>query len=46
MALADGLPRLAVLARVYPVPANIDILDEGTCHLDPAAEDRAERGIP
>ncbi|MGW0587026.1 hypothetical protein [Streptosporangium sp. NPDC002607] len=30
------------MARVHASPARVVILDEATCHLDPAAELRAE----
>jgi ATP-binding cassette subfamily C protein len=44
-ALSDGERQLIALARAYLAPARITILDEATCHLDPAAEARAERAF-
>lgn len=41
-ALSAGERQLIALARVYASPARVVILDEATCHLDPAAELRAE----
>ena len=41
-ALSAGERQLIALARAYLPPARLVILDEGTCHLDPAAEARAE----
>jgi ATP-binding cassette subfamily C protein len=40
--LSAGERQLIALARAYLSPAPIAILDEATCHLDPAAEARAE----
>ena len=40
--LSSGERQLVVLARVYVSPARVVLLDEATCHLDPAAEARAE----
>jgi ATP-binding cassette, subfamily C, bacterial len=40
--LSAGERQLIALARAYLSPAPITILDEATCHLDPAAEARAE----
>ncbi|OIK23168.1 ATP-binding cassette domain-containing protein [Streptomyces malaysiense] len=37
-ALSSGERQLIALARVYASPARLVILDEATCHLDPAAE--------
>lgn len=41
--LSAGERQLIALTRTYLAPAPIVILDEATCHLDPAAERRAER---
>jgi ATP-binding cassette subfamily C protein len=43
--LSAGERQLIALARVYLSPARIVVLDEATCHLDPAAEIRAERAF-
>jgi ABC-type multidrug transport system fused ATPase/permease subunit len=40
--LSAGERQLIALARAYLAPARLIILDEATCHLDPAAEARAE----
>jgi ATP-binding cassette, subfamily B, bacterial RamB/AmfA len=40
--LSAGERQLIALTRAYLSPAPIVILDEATCHLDPAAEARAE----
>ncbi|MEU8197411.1 ABC transporter ATP-binding protein [Microbispora amethystogenes] len=40
--LSAGERQLVTLARAYASPARIVILDEATCHLDPAGEARAE----
>jgi ATP-binding cassette subfamily C protein len=40
--LSAGERQLVALARVHLSPATIVLLDEATCHLDPAAEARAE----
>ncbi|MGP4020061.1 ATP-binding cassette domain-containing protein [Saccharopolyspora sp. 5N708] len=44
-ALTGGQQQLVTLARVYLSPARVIILDEATCHLDPAVEERAERAF-
>lgn len=44
-ALSDGEKQLIALARVYLSQASLVILDEATCHLDPAAEARAEQAF-
>jgi ATP-binding cassette subfamily C protein len=44
-ALSAGERQLIALARVYISAAKVIILDEATCHLDPAAEARAERAL-
>ncbi|GGS90204.1 ATP-binding cassette domain-containing protein [Nonomuraea spiralis] len=41
-ALSAGEKQLVALARTYAAPARLVVLDEATCHLDPAAEARAE----
>ena len=41
-ALSAGERQLIALTRAYLSPAPIAILDEATCHLDPAAEAQAE----
>ncbi|WP_084774228.1 ATP-binding cassette domain-containing protein [Nonomuraea candida] len=41
-ALSAGQRQLVALVRAYLAPASLVILDEATCHLDPAAEARAE----
>ncbi|MGE5132800.1 MAG: ATP-binding cassette domain-containing protein [Gemmatimonadota bacterium] len=40
--LSDGERQLFALARAYLSAARLVVLDEATCHLDPAAEARAE----
>ncbi|MCC5578823.1 ABC transporter ATP-binding protein [Microtetraspora sp. AC03309] len=40
--LSAGERQLIALARTYASPARLVVLDEATCHLDPAAEARAE----
>ncbi|GAA3212278.1 ABC transporter ATP-binding protein [Actinocorallia longicatena] len=44
-ALSAGERQLIALGRAYLAPARITILDEATCHLDPAAEARAEEAF-
>jgi ATP-binding cassette subfamily C protein len=41
-ALSAGERQLIALTRAYLSPARVVILDEATCHLDPAAEEQAE----
>jgi len=41
-ALSGGEQQLIALTRAYLPPAPVVILDEATCHLDPAAEEQAE----
>jgi len=43
--LSAGERQLVALARAYLSPAPLVVLDEATCHLDPAAERRAERAF-
>jgi ATP-binding cassette subfamily C protein len=43
--LSPGERQLIALARVYLSPAQIVILDEATCHLDPVAEAQAEQAF-
>jgi ABC-type multidrug transport system fused ATPase/permease subunit len=43
--LSPGERQLIALVRVYLSPAQIVILDEATCHLDPVAEERAEQAF-
>lgn len=45
LTLSAGERQLIALSRVYLSPAHVVILDEGTCHLDPAAEARAEQAF-
>jgi ABC-type multidrug transport system fused ATPase/permease subunit len=44
-ALSAGERQLLTLVRAYLSPAPLVILDEATCHLDPAAEAQAERAF-
>ncbi|WP_214409106.1 ATP-binding cassette domain-containing protein [Sphaerisporangium fuscum] len=41
-ALSAGERQLIALARTHASPARVVVLDEATCHLDPAAESTAE----
>ncbi|WP_424869341.1 ATP-binding cassette domain-containing protein [Streptomyces sp. SAI-229] len=43
--LSQGERQLITLARVYVSGARVVILDEATCHLDRAAEERAEQAF-
>jgi ATP-binding cassette subfamily C protein len=44
-ALSAGQRQLVALVRAYLAPARLVILDEATCHLDPAAEARVEHAF-
>ncbi|GAA4876584.1 ABC transporter ATP-binding protein [Kitasatospora terrestris] len=44
-ALSEGERQLLALARVHLSPARLVVLDEATCHLDAAAEARAEQAF-
>jgi ATP-binding cassette subfamily C protein len=44
-ALSAGERQLIALARAHLSPAKLAILDEATCHLHPAAAERAERAF-
>lgn len=44
-ALSAGERQLLALARAHVAPAPLVLLDEATCHLDPAAEALAERAF-
>ncbi len=44
-ALSAGGRQLIALARAYLSPARLMVLDEATCHLDPAAEAVVERAF-
>ena len=44
-ALSAGERQLLTLVRSYLSPARLVILDEATCHLDPASEARVERAF-
>jgi ATP-binding cassette subfamily C protein len=41
--LSAGERQLLTLVRAYLAPAPMAVLDEATCHLDPATEERVER---
>lgn len=43
--LSRGEGQQLALAAAYLSPAPLLLLDEATCHLDPAAEERAERAL-
>ncbi|MEU8665208.1 ABC transporter ATP-binding protein [Actinoplanes philippinensis] len=43
--LSAGERQLIALTRVHLSPAGVVVLDEATCHLDPAAEARAEQAF-
>jgi ATP-binding cassette subfamily C protein len=43
--LSAGERQLITLVRAYVAPGRLTILDEATCHLDPAAEARVERAF-
>nr|WP_311765140.1 ATP-binding cassette domain-containing protein [Streptomyces zingiberis] len=43
--LSQGERQLVALARAHLSPAPVVLLDEATCHLDPVAEERAERAF-
>ncbi|GAA3796469.1 ABC transporter ATP-binding protein [Sphaerisporangium flaviroseum] len=43
--LSAGERQLIALTRAYLSPARLVLLDEATCHLDPAAEARAEEAF-
>jgi ATP-binding cassette subfamily C protein len=43
--LSAGERQLLALARTFAAPARIVLLDEATCHLDPAAEAHAEQAF-
>nr|WP_116247065.1 ABC transporter ATP-binding protein [Nocardiopsis sp. FIRDI 009] len=44
-ALSAGERQALCLGRAYVSPAPLLILDESTCHLDPAAEEHAEKAL-
>lgn len=44
-AISAGERQLIALVRAYLSSARLALLDEATCHLDPAAEARAERAF-
>jgi ATP-binding cassette subfamily C protein len=43
--LSAGERQLLTLIRAFLAPAPVAVLDEATCHLDPAAEERVERAF-
>ncbi|MEU9875716.1 ABC transporter ATP-binding protein [Streptomyces phaeochromogenes] len=43
--LSSGERQLIALTRAYLAQAPLALLDESTCHLDPAAEERVERAF-
>ncbi|MEV4702449.1 ABC transporter ATP-binding protein [Actinoplanes sp. NPDC049316] len=43
--LSAGQRQLLTLVRAYVAPAPVAVLDEATCHLDPAAEERVEHAF-
>lgn len=43
--LSEGERQLVTLARSHLAASPIVVLDEATCHLDPAAEERAEQAF-
>ena len=43
--MSAGQRQLVALVRAYLSPAPVVVLDEATCHLDPAAERRAEEAF-
>jgi ABC-type multidrug transport system fused ATPase/permease subunit len=43
--LSAGERQLVTLARAFLSPARLVVLDEATCHLDPAAEAQVERAF-
>lgn len=44
-ALGSGEKQLIALVRAYTSPAEVIVLDEATCHLDPATEERVEHAF-
>ena len=43
--LSAGQRQMLTLVRAYVAPAPVAVLDEATCHLDPAAEERVEHAF-
>ena len=43
--LSAGQRQLLTLVRAYVAPAPVAVLDEATCHLDPATEERVEHAF-